>query len=97
MVKRGMDYKRLSKNEILAHARANARGDRSRFVGSEWVFMRVIWDYRDSFRAGDVTIAQECEDEGSQDSWWCYSPRLGEEILVHDDALRVSSKEHGPG
>lgn len=90
-----MDYKLLSKAEVIAHARANAPGDRRRFLSPKWEFMRVVWNYHDAFRAGDVTIAKDSEEE--PDSWVAYSVRLGEEVLVHDDAIRHSSKANGPG
>lgn len=90
-----MDYKRLSKKEVIAHATANAKGDRSRFHDPEWQFMRVVWNYGDAFCAGDVTIAKE--PKGPSDSMLCYSSRISEEVLVHDDALRRSSKADGPG
>ena len=89
-----MDYKRLSKAEVVAHARANARGDRRRFSGPKWEFMRVVWNYHDAFEPGDVTIARESVEE--PDSWVAYSPRAGEEVLVHGDAIRHSSKANGP-
>ena len=90
-----MDYKRLSKEEILAHAIAPHEKAIADLRETDWQFMRVIWRVRDAFFPGDVTIAIQSKEH--PDSWLAYSPRIGEMVLVHDDGIQYSSKEHGPG
>jgi len=89
-----MDYKSLTKKEIIADAIAVHKDAIADLKETNWEFMRVIWKVRDAFLPGDVTIAVRSREH--LDSWIAYSPRIGEMVLVHDDGIRHSSKEHGP-